>query len=70
MTNIILLIAAVIVLMLVFTWLLRVVKATIATGITIFLIIVVLGFLGLGPDRLIQEVIRIPQSLWHLVTGK
>lgn len=68
--NLILLVAAAIVAMLVFTWMLKVVKATIGTAITIAIIVLVLQLaFGIGPDRLVQQVVQIPQMIWNLVTG-
>jgi hypothetical protein len=69
--DLIILIAAVVVTGLVFTWLIKVVKATIGTAIFIAAIVLVLQLVfGIGPGDLWQQVVQIPQMLWNLVTGK
>jgi hypothetical protein len=68
--NLIILIAAVVVSWLVFTALLKVVKTTVSTAIAIAAIVLVLQlFFGIGPNQLLEEVVQLPQTLWHLVTG-
>ena len=68
--NLIILIAAVVVSWLVFTALLKVVKTTVSTAIAIAVIVLVLQlFFGIGPNQLLEEVVQLPQTLWHLVTG-
>lgn len=66
--DLILLIAAVIVCGVVFTWLIKVVKATISTALTIALLLFVLSILGIGPDKLLQKLSQIPQFIWNSVT--
>lgn len=70
MNTIILLIAALVVSILVFMWLLRVVKATITTAITIAIVVLLLQLVfGIGPGQVWQQVEQIPRALWQLVTG-
>lgn len=64
--NWILLIAALIVSFLVFTWLVRVVKATIKTAILIALIVLALQLLfGIGPTDLWEQVNGLWQTWWQ-----
>jgi hypothetical protein len=62
--NLILLIAALVVSWLVFSWLLRVVKASLTTAVAIALIILVLQIaFGIKPEELWLEITRLPQTL-------
>jgi hypothetical protein len=68
--NLLLLIAAIFVTILVFTWLIKVVKATITTALMIAALVLVLQLVfGIGPGQLWQQVSQIPQFLWNLATG-
>ncbi|MDX2231343.1 MAG: hypothetical protein NW220_17030 [Leptolyngbyaceae cyanobacterium bins.349] len=68
--NLILLIAAILVAFLVFTWLVKVVKATIGTAIAIAVLILVLQLLfGIGPMQVWQQVNQVFQAIWQTVTG-
>ncbi|MBW4575531.1 MAG: hypothetical protein KME08_09645 [Aphanothece sp. CMT-3BRIN-NPC111] len=69
--ELIILIAALIVSWLVFTVLIKLVKTTISTAVAIAVIILVLQlFFGIGSNQLWQQILQLPQTLWHLVTGK
>jgi hypothetical protein len=62
--ELVILVAAVVISIMVFTWLVRVVKATISTAITIALVILgVQLLLGIGPD----EIFQVVQNLWAMV---
>ncbi|MGI0487915.1 hypothetical protein ACN4EK_20935 [Pantanalinema rosaneae CENA516] len=68
--NLILVIAAIVISILVFTWLIKIVKATIGTAIVIAAIVLVLQLVfGIGPSQLWEQISQIPQALWNLVTG-
>jgi len=68
--NIVLLIAALIVTFLVFTWLVKVVKATIGTAIAIAALVLVLQLVfGIGPTQIWQPIGQVFQSIWQTVTG-
>jgi type IV secretory pathway TrbL component len=68
--ELITLIAALIVSWLVFTALIRLVKTTISTAVGIAIIVLVLQLsFGIGPEKLWQQVLQLPQTLWHLVTN-
>lgn len=68
--NLILVIAAIAISILVFTWLIKMVKATIGTAILIAAIVLVLQLaFGIGPSQLWEQISQIPQSFWNLVTG-
>ena len=67
--ELIILIAAIVVAWLVFTWLVKVVKASIATAITIAMIVLVLQLaFGIGPQQLWQQILQLPQTILELFT--
>lgn len=68
--DLIILIAAVIVSWLVFTALIKIVKTTATTAISIAAIVLGLqiGF-GVVPQDLWQQITQLPQIVWNLVTG-
>ncbi len=69
--DLIIFIAAIIVSWLIFTLLVKVVKASISTAILVAAIVLILQlFFGIGPQDLWQQVAQLPQTLWQLVTGK
>jgi hypothetical protein len=64
------LIAALIVSWLVFTALVRVLKTTLTTAFTIAAIVLALQLLfGIGPERIWQEIVKLPESIVNLVQG-
>ena len=68
--NLIIWIGALIVTFLVFTWLIKIVKATISTAISIAIIVLILQLLfGIGPEQLWQQIVELPQFVWQMVTG-
>ncbi|HEY9617381.1 MAG TPA: hypothetical protein V6C64_11100 [Microcoleaceae cyanobacterium] len=68
--NLILVIAAIVISVLVFTWLVKIVKATIGTAILIAAIVLVLQLVfGIGPSQLWEQISQVPQTVWNLVTG-
>lgn len=67
-TNIILLIAALIVALIVFRALLNVTKTFISTAITVFVVIVILSVFGFTPQDLMQEVKNLPQIIERSIT--
>jgi ABC-type multidrug transport system permease subunit len=68
--NLLLLIAALVISVLVFTWLIKVVKATITTAILIAILVLALQLVfGIGPDQVWDQVVQVPQFLWELLTG-
>lgn len=69
--ELIVLIAAVVVSWLVFTALMKLVKTTVSTAIAIAAIVLILQlFFGIGPDRLFEQIVQLPQMLWSLFTGQ
>lgn len=69
-TDLIILIAALIVSWLVFTALIKVVKTTVSTAIAIAAIVLVLQLVfGINPQDVWQQITQLPQILWHVVTG-
>lgn len=66
----ILLVAAVVISFLVFTWLIKVVRATIGTAILIALLVLVLQLVfGIGPAQVWQQITQLFQAIWQAVTG-
>lgn len=69
--SLIISIAAIIVSGLVFTWLFKVVKATLSTAISIAIILLILQLaFGISPQELLQQIIQIPQTVWQFVTDR
>ena len=69
--ELIILVAALIVSWLVFTALVKVVKTTVSTAITIAAIVLILQLVfGVAPQELWQQITQLPQILWNIVTGK
>lgn len=67
-SNIILLIAALIIAFFVFKALLNVTKTLISTVITIFVVVVILSVFGFTPQDLMQELKNLPQFIERLIT--
>ncbi len=68
--NIVLIIAAILISLAIFGWLLKVARATFTTAITIAIVVLVLQLVfGIGPSQIWQQVSQILQSLWNLFTG-
>ena len=69
-TDLLILIAALIVSWLVFTALIKIVKTTVSTAIALAAIVLVLQLaFGINPQDLWQQITQLPQILWHVVTG-
>jgi hypothetical protein len=69
--EVIILIAAIVISWLAFTALLKVLKTTVTTAITIGVIILILQILfGITYLDLWHQILQFPQALWRLVTGK
>ncbi len=65
--NIILLIAAMIVALLVFSALIRILKVSVTTALTVAIILVILQLIfGINPGKLWEEIINLPQTIWHI----
>lgn len=63
-------IAAIIVSWLVFTALVRILKTTLTTAFTVAAIVLVMQLLfGIGPQKIWQEIVRLPESIVRLVGG-
>ncbi len=68
--NLILLIAAVIISWLIFTWLLKVVKTTVKTALLIAAIALILQLtVGIGPEQIWQQIQALPALLQELLPG-
>lgn len=66
----ILLIAALIISFLIFTWLLRVVKATLTTALTIaFMVLLIQLLFGIGPTDLWDQIIILWQGVTQVLTN-
>lgn len=69
-TDLLILIAALIVSWLIFTALIKVLKTTVSTAIAIAAIVLVLQLaFGVNPQDLWQQITQLPQTLWHTITG-
>jgi hypothetical protein len=68
--DLIVFIAALIVAWLVFTALIRVVKTTLSTALTVAAIVLILQLgLGVQPQQLWQQIVQFPQIIRNLLTG-
>jgi F0F1-type ATP synthase membrane subunit a len=69
--QLIILIAAILVSWLIFTWLLKVLKASISTALTIAIIVLILQLaFGIKPQELWQQVIHLPQTIQQLLSDQ
>ncbi|AFY55791.1 hypothetical protein Riv7116_3329 [Rivularia sp. PCC 7116] len=68
-TELIVLIAALIVAWLVFQALIKVLKTTLSTAVAVFIVVVFLGIFGIGSEDLIQEITKLPETLMRLFTN-
>lgn len=69
-TDLVILLAALIVSWLVFTALIKIVKTTVSTAIAIAAIVLVLQLVfGINPQDLWQQIITLPQTVQHIITG-
>ncbi len=69
--QLIILIAAILVSWLIFTWLLKVLKASISTALTIAIIVLILQLaFGIKPQELWQQVIHLPQTIQQLLSDR
>jgi hypothetical protein len=60
-------IAAIVIAWLVFTWLVKVLKASLATALSIAAIVLGLQlWFGVAPEQLKQEVLNLPQTIFQL----
>lgn len=68
--NLVILLAAIVISILVFTWLVKVLKATIGTAILIAAIVLAASLLfGIGPGQIWQQVSQFFRSIWQLAPG-
>lgn len=68
--NLILVIAALVVSWLVFTWFWKVMKTTIGTALLVAAIVLGLQLLfGIGPNQLMQQIGQLPQMIFNLFKG-
>lgn len=69
--NLILIVAAIAISVLVFTWLIKVVKATVTTALVIAAIVLILQFVfGIGADKILDQTIQLVQYLWQMIFGR
>jgi predicted PurR-regulated permease PerM len=68
--ELIILIASLLVSWLVFTWLVKVLKASIGTAISIAIVVLILQLaFGIGPQELWQQIINLPQTIQQFFGG-
>jgi hypothetical protein len=68
--NLVLLVGSIVITVLVFLWLIRVLKATLTTALIIAAIVFGLQLFGIRSDRLLYEVQGIFRSLWRMIPGQ
>jgi uncharacterized membrane protein YjjB (DUF3815 family) len=69
--QLILIIAALLLSWLVFTWLIKIVKTTVSTAIAAAVIVLLLQlFFGIGPDAILQTIFNLPQILKETFTSR
>lgn len=62
--ELVIIIAAMVVSWLVFTWLIKVVKASVNTAFAIAIILLILQLLfGIGPQEIWQQITELPQTI-------
>lgn len=68
--DLVILIAAILVTIAVFIWLLRVFKATLNTAIMIAIVVLLVQLLfGIGPGELLNYTQQLWQVVWQSITG-
>lgn len=69
--DLVLLLTAIVVTVLVFIGLIKIVRATVTTAITIAIIVLLVQlFFGVGADQIWQQVSQVFQAIWQLITGR
>jgi predicted PurR-regulated permease PerM len=69
--ELIILLASLVITWLVFTWLIKVLKASIGTAIAIAAIVLILQIIfGINNQDIWQQIINLPQTLLDLFSGK
>lgn len=68
--NLLLLAGSIVITVLVFLWLVRVIKATLKTALLIAAIVFGLQFFGIGTDKIFYEINQIVRAIWRLIPGK
>jgi hypothetical protein len=68
--NLLLLAGSIVITVLVFLWVVRVLKATLKTALLIAAIVFGLQFLGIGTDKIFYEIDQIVRAIWRLIPGK
>lgn len=68
--QLILIVAALAIAWLIFTWLINVIKTTVQTAVLIAVLVLVLqvGFV-ISPQQIFNTLVGLPQQLWQMVTG-
>ena len=65
--ELIILIAAILVTWLVFTWLIKIVKVSLKTALTIAAIVLILQLaFGIGPQDLWEQIVQLPETVREL----
>lgn len=68
--ELLLLAGSIVITVLVFLWLVRVIKATLKTALLIAAIVFGLQFFGIGGDRIFSEIRKIFEYLWRFLPGQ
>ena len=68
--ELIILLASILITWLVFTWLIKVLKASLGTAIAIAVVVLVLQIVfGINNQQIWQQILNLPQTLLHLFFG-
>ncbi|MBD2082264.1 hypothetical protein [Leptolyngbya sp. FACHB-17] len=68
--ELLLLAGSIVITVLVFLWLVRVIRATLKTALLIAAIVFALQFFGIGGDRIFSEIRKVFGYLWRFVPGQ
>jgi type IV secretory pathway TrbL component len=67
--QLIILVGAIVIAWLMFTWLIKVVKASVSTAFTVAIIVLALQLaFGVNPQMIWQQVIHLPQAIQQIFT--
>ena len=68
--SILLILAAIVVMWLAFTWFVKVSKATVSTALVVIVILLLLNFaFGISPRELFQVIIDLPSTIGRALSG-
>ncbi|MEB3273540.1 MAG: hypothetical protein ACO4AI_13410 [Prochlorothrix sp.] len=69
--NLLVLVSALVIAWLIFTWVLKVLKATLTTAFIVAFIAAALYIMvGIGPTELLGQLLNLPQALLEMIQGR